>query len=155
MSTPSLLPVEDRFWQKVTQPGDDPVKSCWIWIGALNSAGYGVINNSREAVAAGAPVALRAHRWAYEMLRTEIPDGLDLDHLCRQRNCVNPWHTEPVTKRENTRRGAILSEDACRRGHVRTKENTYWAQRGTSKAKAHPERMCRTCIAVRKGGSSK
>lgn len=77
-----------------------------------------------------------AHRWAYEHLRTEIPEGLELDHLCRTRHCVNPWHLEPVTHAENHRRrrgiktGPYDVGTHCRRGHERTPENTRTNARG-------------------------
>lgn len=85
-------PAEERFFFKVVQDGD-----CWRWVGALNRSGYG------EFGAHGSH-AVRAHRWAYEYLRADIPAGLQLDHLCRNRWCVNPWHLEPVTPLVNTRR---------------------------------------------------
>lgn len=73
---------------------------CWIW-GSKSSGGYGVIT-IRDAD--GRERRPRAHRWVYEYMVGEIPEGLHLDHLCRNRICVNPWHLEPVTQRENNRR---------------------------------------------------
>ncbi len=84
-----------RFWAKVDKSGD-----CWLWSGALNDRGYGIF-----AVGTPPKDAIRAHRWAFENTVGVIPDGLQLDHLCRVRHCVRPDHLEPVTTQENTRRG--------------------------------------------------
>ncbi|MGO3650436.1 HNH endonuclease signature motif containing protein [Agrococcus casei] len=84
---------------------------------------------------------LPAHRFAYADSRGAIPEGLEIDHLCRNRSCVNPKHLEAVSKRENLARGyAVPAINArkthCKRGHEFTAENTYrW---GSS-------RICRAC----------
>lgn len=88
-------PAPERFWPKVRK-----TDTCWLWTAALNQNGYG-----RFLVAPNPPVMSQAHRFAYELLRGPIPDGLSLDHLCRVRNCVNPDHLEPVTQRTNVLRG--------------------------------------------------
>lgn len=85
----------DRFWYRVAvTPG------CWLWTGALNWDGYGCFN-------AGPEISSSAHRFAYRLLVGPVPDGLELDHLCRTRNCVNPDHLEPVTHAENVRRASL------------------------------------------------
>jgi hypothetical protein len=88
---------EERFWPKV-----DKTETCWLWVGAIGTGGYGnfYISSVGRRIR-----SVRAHRWAYEHLVGSIPDGLDLDHLCRNRACVNPAHLEPVTRRVNLRRG--------------------------------------------------
>lgn len=87
------VPVLERLMLRV-RGGD--VTTCWLWQGALSSSGYGVLKVDGQARG--------VHRIAYEEFVTPIPTGLDLDHLCRQRLCVNPWHLQPVTKAENNRR---------------------------------------------------
>lgn len=83
--------AEQRFWAKVDKSGD-----CWLWLASANRKGYGHIwlNGRYE----------QAHRYAYEIAVGPIPLGLQIDHLCRTPQCVNPQHLEPVTLEENSRR---------------------------------------------------
>jgi hypothetical protein len=79
-----------------------PFSTCWLWSGAMSSGkygGYGLIN-------VGGNKIRNAHRVVYELHKGAVPEGLDLDHLCRSRWCVNPEHLEPVTRKENLNRGA-------------------------------------------------
>lgn len=119
------LPMEQRFWSKVQ--GDD-YTACWIWTAGTNR-GYGYFNVTARR-------GIGAHRWAYEHLRGEIPEGLELDHLCRVRRCVNPWHLEPVTTAENVRRQKAAITH-CPQGHLYDATNTYRL--------ASTGRKCRTC----------
>lgn len=78
---------------------------CWPWLGSVKETGYG----NFALHAANRTTIVRAHRFAYELWRGPIPAGLDLDHLCRSRACVNPSHLEPVTRRENLHRSPITN----------------------------------------------
>src|SRR5690606_13797613 len=80
--------LTDRFWKKVTKTEAD----CWEWTGALNSRGYGCVGIDSKRYL--------THRVAYEALVGPIPEGLTIDHLCRNKVCCNPAHLEPVTARE-------------------------------------------------------
>ena len=74
--------------------------NCWVWYGELNRNGYGRVWVQGKR--------LMAHRVVYESTRGPIPDGMVLDHLCRNRRCCNPDHLEPVTVKENTLRGQAV-----------------------------------------------
>lgn len=87
-----IPPADVRFWSRISIAES----GCWEWTGALIASGYGSIRvNDRGLV---------AHRFAWELLRGPIPDGLQVDHLCMNRKCCNPDHLEPVTQAENLRR---------------------------------------------------
>jgi len=116
---------EDHFWSKVDASGD-----CWEWTGMRDRDGYGKVSwDARKKL---------THRLAYELLVGPVPVGLQLDHLCRNRACVNPDHLQPVTWAENLRRGAPRRRPNCRRGHPLSGDNLY-ARPGSG------GRECRTC----------
>lgn len=121
---------ERRFWARV-----DKTTMCWLWLGPLHN-GYGSVRGLRPGS------STTPHRVAYELLVGPIPKGLQIDHLCRTRNCVNPCHLEPVTPRVNTFRGysrsvANAAKTHCPRGHPYDWENTYRSKDG--------HRHCRAC----------
>lgn len=121
----------ERFWEKVSTPTPD---GCWLWTGGTSIDGYGTfgLTKSKKTV--------RSHRWAYEALVGAIPEGLTLDHLCRNTLCVNPAHLEPVTSVVNVQRGKALITH-CPHGHPYDSENTYhW--RG--------HRICKACQRIRR-----
>ena len=127
--------TSERFWAKVEKRGDD---QCWDWKASQNRNGYGFFKADGEVV---------AHRWSFVQARGPIPPGLTLDHLCRNRGCVNPAHLEIVTRGENVLRGVGLSaanarKTHCVHGHPFNEENTYFWRDGTS-------RVCKTCLAER------
>lgn len=123
----------DRILRKVS-PGD----GCWTWGGTILGDGYGQAWLGRQYRHRQA----YAHRIVYELLVGPIPEGLQLDHLCRVRSCVRPDHLEPVTCQVNILRGfnrAALNarKVQCIRGHVMDDDNVYVAPSGG--------RRCRTC----------
>lgn len=131
-------PLADRFWQKVDKGGAVPeyrpdLGGCWVWLAHKNNNGYGYIWTKGERV--------EAHRVSYELHKGPIPEGLEIDHLCRVRHCVNPEHLEAVTERENKlRSGGMASRNAakthCPQGHPYSAWNTK-DDAGS--------RRCRTC----------
>ena len=131
--------VVHRFWSKVIVRGDD---ECWDWIGA-KTKGYGRFNPDPRRN--GGTKQMPAHRWAYQQLVGPIPEGLTIDHLCRNRSCVNPAHMEPVTNKVNTLRGESVSAQAarrthCPRNHPYNEENTRWVRTPYGRG-----RKCITC----------
>ena len=117
--------VSDRFLAKIVAYPH----GCWIWQATTTPNGYGQFRVDGRMV--------YAHRFAYELLVGPIPEGLELDHLCRVRNCVNPAHMEPVTHAENMRRGAHALKTHCPREHPYAGGNLYVAPDG--------KRRCRAC----------
>ena len=114
-----------RFWSKVDLSG-----SCWLWLGGKTGCGYGAfwLNGKTHL----------AHRISWMLAGNVMPEPLCIDHLCRNRSCVNPGHLELVTIGENLRRGkaVILS---CPKGHPYDESNTYKRPSGTR------SRGCREC----------
>jgi len=131
--------MEQRVWTKI-QP--EPNSGCWLWDGACDGKGYGIL------LGPGRKGLLLAHRVVYQLIRGPIPNGLCLDHLCRVRCCVNPDHLEAVTLRENILRGegpaklrlyAQLKKDRphCKRGHPYVGDNYRLGKEG--------DRICKVC----------
>lgn len=124
-----------RFWSRVIP---EPNSGCWLWLGSTRGNGYGGgWANGKN---------YRAHRIAYEYCVGPIPTGLTIDHLCRNRVCVDPKHLEPVTAAENALRGygwagTNARKTVCLRGHEYTPNNTMWTRKG--------RRRCRSCHRLR------
>lgn len=114
----------DRFMAKVSKQDN----GCWIWTASKFQNGYGrfIVDHS----------CIGAHRFSYEHFKSAIPSGLQIDHLCKTKSCVNPDHLEVVTLQENIRRFNV-ARTHCKRGHEFTPENTYF--------KKGNKRVCRTC----------
>lgn len=129
------MPMQAKgFWHYVQK-----TPTCWLWTGGRGDYGHGVYHVTHRH-------QVRAHRYAYEELVGPIPDGLVLDHLCRNPPCVNPAHLEPVTQRVNTLRGATIpaanaAKTHCVNGHPFDEANTYIRPDGA--------RSCRTCCRAR------
>jgi len=130
----------ERFQQKIDRSGP-----CPVWTAAKNSPnGYGVFGYEGRQV--------YAHRWIYEQERGPIPEGMTIDHLCRNKLCMNPDHMEVVTRSENTRRALFADSEHrlrvarfqaakthCAKGHPFDDANTYYEPK-------HPtHRKCRAC----------
>lgn len=119
----------------------EPNSGCWLWTGATNNRGYGSIGDGGRQYG--------AHRFSYELYCGQIPEGLEIDHLCSVRSCVNPDHLEPVSRIENVRRSAAgyyrrtpennvnKRKTHCKNGHPYEGDNLYVTSKGV--------RQCRTC----------
>lgn len=128
---PNVINTPAIFWSRVEKTPD-----CWLWRGRLVKhpyrGGYGTFDI--------AGTSRYAHILAYQWTVGPVPDGLELDHLCRNRACVNPDHLEPVTHAENMRRGAHALKASCPHGHAFSGSNLIlYTARGWT------ERRCRAC----------
>ena len=123
--------VAERFWAKVDRDQPD---ECWSWKAGKFSDGYGAFYLEGRTT--------KAHRVSYELSKGSVPEGLHLDHLCRNKACVNPDHLDPVTCGENLRRGDGFNghqsrQTHCKRGHPLSGANLIQYKDG--------HRRCRTC----------
>jgi len=117
---------------------------CWVWHGDTGTRGYGIFHSEKKD--------WRAHRWAYERHIGQIPEGLVIDHLCRNTRCVNPEHLEAVTQRENILRGTAPAaiharQTSCKNGHDLTPGAFWLSKEGW--------RMCKRCDYDRKARRTK
>ncbi len=146
----SLTDVQwDRFWARIYfTPG------CWWWTGNTRSSRYGQMGIGK--LPDGTRAYVLAHRIMFTLVHGPIPDGLTIDHLCRNTFCVNPDHLEAVSMRENILRGTSFSainatKTHCPKGHAYDLANTRLYKKPR---KQYPQRLCRACDRLR-GSSTK
>ena len=125
-------PPEERFWARVERAG-----GCWLWRGPLDRSGYGVFHYAGRT--------MHAHRFIYIFSRGPIPHGKEIDHLCRNRACVNLAHMGVVSHKENVLRGESPAAmhariTHCPQGHPYDLLNTHWYSN---------RRYCRMCVRLR------
>jgi hypothetical protein len=139
-----VTPWPPRFWRKVNKNGPIPQEKpelgpCWVWTARARGEGYGKFDTGKKHDF--------AHRLSYELLCGPIPEGLELDHLCRNRLCLNPKHLEPVTRRVNLLRSELTwtskyaKRTHCNYGHPLSGENL----RIIVKKSGHFARECKIC----------
>jgi len=124
----------ENIWKYIKFPSDP--KDCWIWIGGMMGKRYGTFCFMLKQH--------QAHRFVYELLVGKVPKGKELDHLCREKKCVNPDHLEPVRHKINCSRGKVnqnKNKTHCKNGHEFTEKNTYHFRNF---------RQCRKCEIKRK-----
>ena len=129
-----MATVQERFEEKYIP---EPNSGCWLWTASVDGKGYGHMRANGKTVG--------AHRIAHELYKGPIPDGLEIDHLCRVPSCVNPDHLEAVTRSVNAKRGTqgehtaakMLAKTHCPRGHPYSGNNLKIGSKG--------ERRCRIC----------
>ena len=131
---PAKKPLAERVLARIEQISGQ----CWIWPGSQVGNGYGTASYRVDGIQ---KIAL-THRVAYEALVGPIPDGLDLDHLCRVRLCCNPEHLEPVTRTENSHRGKKYRPSHCVHGHEYNENNMIVRKTGHI--------YCRQCDKIRR-----
>ena len=132
--------TQGRFWAGLDKGGElFNGQPCWLWLGPVDKDGYGRLYTHQTTDRK--VVMQRVHRFAWELFYGPMSEGLQIDHLCRNRRCVNPTHLEPVTCKVNIRRGMTgklnnhqTRKTCCPRGHPYDRVN------GTSGA-----RYCRAC----------
>jgi hypothetical protein len=137
-----IMGLPAKFWSRAVFDDQGYGTPCLTWVARRTRAGYGSFVVKRRS--------RYAHRLSYTAVKGPIPVGLVIDHLCRNRACINPDHLEPVTNRENILRGnTIMAANAakthCPEGHEYTPENTR-LRTGAGKAQS---RECRTCARIK------
>ncbi len=130
-----IVDIAANFFSKVDK-GDG--SGCWLWTASLQTGGYGNFIVHKHSI--------RAHKWSYEYYKGPVPKGLQIDHLCRVRHCVNPDHLEAVPARTNVlRSNSPAARNAqkthCPKGHPYEGENLIIAKRKDGRLK----RICHEC----------
>lgn len=127
MTAPTIRQLSDLPEKIQARIEPEPMSGCWLWTGGRESKGYGRYGKNGR----------KAHRLVYELLVGPVPEGLQLDHLCRNRICVSPWHLEPVTGKVNVARGEGFDvgkvhreRTHCPHGHPYEGENLKMRKNG-------------------------
>lgn len=130
------MDIEGRFHLKYIITNE-----CWLWRASKLESGYGLFTDESGKT-------VTAHRWSYQHFKGVIPQGLIIDHICRNPSCVNPKHLQAITQSNNIKRSLLVKARSarthCKHGHAFTPENTRYVkgQRG---------RRCATCAKISKG----
>jgi len=129
------------LWQRIDKNGPLPIFDpslgpCWIWTGPLKNHGCGQLNVKGKNIS--------AYLLVFQLLRGEVPEGLELDHLCRVRACCNPSHLEPVVHQINCLRSPLVHKTYCKRGHFLSEDSCYCYPRGVG-----IKRVCIACTEER------
>lgn len=137
MASKTRIPLPERLLRH-TEEND---AGCWIWVKSLDKDGYGKFQIARDGDWKNGVQHVRPHRLAYEVWVGEIPQGDTIDHLCRNRACINPDHLEAVSSYENIMRGDKGDlKTHCMYGHPLAGENLYEYE-----FQGRQWRGCRTC----------
>lgn len=166
--TYTVVPLHERFWPNVSIKGAD---SCWLWTGPTKG-GYGQITTggTPNPVNGGGPkMTVQVHRLVYAWANGPIPPGLQIDHLCMVKGCVNPRHLEAVTPGENVRRAHIalgigMGKTHCPQGHPYDEANTrtwesppgsgYWHRGCRACHRERARRRCRPVLQIGQTGAN-
>lgn len=137
----SLERKQKHLEKMVKEVVDQKIYDCWEWAGFINYSGYGIIGHCESKKR----FSTRIHRLIYETIFGKIENGYHLDHLCRKRSCINPFHLEVVTNRENILRGLgqrsiNARKTHCNKGHEFKGHNLMIKKTG---------RDCRICNSIR------
>jgi hypothetical protein len=143
--------LPDKYQSRISMSNE---AGCWEWTGTLHYKGYGALRSRAPIEGVVIRLSSFAHRAVYQLLVGEVPSDLQLDHLCRNRRCVNPAHLEPVTAKENARRGIAglvngarhAARTHCCHGHELSGANVYRRPNG--------HRRCRACHRMHGAGES-
>lgn len=131
----------ERFMNKVSKKKMGYKTECWMWMAYRNKFGYGVFRGDKSKHPSGYKGRL-AHRWVYEHFIGKIESGFEIDHLCRNKGCVNPEHLRQVTHQENML-GLLYTQRTthCPKGHPYSGDNLYIRTRTDGRV----YKMCRIC----------
>lgn len=156
VNRPESATIAKRLWAKVVKDGEN---GCWTWTGATNDSGYGMMWTG------GHPYLKVVHRVSLKLAGIDVPDDMHIDHICRNRLCVNPKHLRVVTPMTNALENnlspiaALARRTTCKQGHPWTPENTRMMPAKLRKNRhgnmkmSKPTRQCLTCYRERRPGT--